>query len=243
MTFGADDQTEKGAEHGVETGQIKPKRESVFMTNAEILMLVLTAVIAVTGVIGALIFNNQLRVMQGQLDEMRSTGEQTDRLIDTNRLIAEAAQKSANIAERAMIEIERAYIVIGTSSMEVVKNTDGSIKETKVIFNVGNYGRTIGTPTEIYAEIQEIDSLPNELVYSGTGKRFAGYDLISPGQVVPFAKEVFVSTKTSPFFFCGYINYFDIHQKNHTSRFCARIVPQRETWEGGAGGATWNSRD
>jgi hypothetical protein len=37
------------------------------MTNAEILMSLFTALIAVTGVIGALIFNNQLSVMQGQL--------------------------------------------------------------------------------------------------------------------------------------------------------------------------------
>ncbi|WP_429344737.1 hypothetical protein [Paraburkholderia sp. GAS42] len=42
------------------------------MTNAEILTLVFSAVIAVTGVIGAIIFNNQLSVMQGQLNVMRA---------------------------------------------------------------------------------------------------------------------------------------------------------------------------
>jgi hypothetical protein len=36
------------------------------MTNAEVLMIALTAVLAVTGVLGAIIFNNQLSVMQGQ---------------------------------------------------------------------------------------------------------------------------------------------------------------------------------
>jgi len=41
------------------------------MTNAEILIIVFTGVIAITGILGALIFNNQLSVMQGQLDEMR----------------------------------------------------------------------------------------------------------------------------------------------------------------------------
>jgi hypothetical protein len=42
------------------------------MTNADILMVVFTAVIALTGVIGALIFNNQLSVMRGQLVEMQA---------------------------------------------------------------------------------------------------------------------------------------------------------------------------
>ena len=41
------------------------------MTNAEILMVVFTAVIAVTGVIGAIIFNGQLATMTAQLDEMK----------------------------------------------------------------------------------------------------------------------------------------------------------------------------
>jgi hypothetical protein len=42
------------------------------MTNTEILTILLTGVIALTGVIGAIIFNNQLSVMQGQLDVMRA---------------------------------------------------------------------------------------------------------------------------------------------------------------------------
>jgi len=42
------------------------------MTNSDIMMIVFTAVIATTGVIGAFIFNNQLSVMQGQLDAMRA---------------------------------------------------------------------------------------------------------------------------------------------------------------------------
>lgn len=40
------------------------------MTSSEILMVVFTAVIAVTGVIGAIIFGKQLNAMQGQLDAM-----------------------------------------------------------------------------------------------------------------------------------------------------------------------------
>jgi hypothetical protein len=45
------------------------------MTASEILMVVFTAVIAVTGVIGAIIFGGQMKVMQGQLDEMKTTSK------------------------------------------------------------------------------------------------------------------------------------------------------------------------
>jgi len=56
------------------------------MTNSEIWMTCLTAVIAVAGVIGACIFNNQLDVMQGQLDEMKAASKiAEDTLIATQR--------------------------------------------------------------------------------------------------------------------------------------------------------------
>src|SRR5471032_346758 len=42
------------------------------MTNAEILTIICAAIAAVAAVIAALIYNNQLSVMQGQLDVMRA---------------------------------------------------------------------------------------------------------------------------------------------------------------------------
>jgi hypothetical protein len=42
------------------------------MTTTDILMIVFGAVIAVTGVIGAIVFNGQLSVMRGQLAEMQA---------------------------------------------------------------------------------------------------------------------------------------------------------------------------
>jgi hypothetical protein len=49
------------------------------MTNSEIFMAVFTAVIATTGVIGAIIFNNQLGVMQGQLSTAKKVVELSDK--------------------------------------------------------------------------------------------------------------------------------------------------------------------
>lgn len=75
------------------------------MTASEILMVVFTAVIAVTGVIGAIIFGGQLSVMQGQLNEMRSAGTYT-------KAAADAANHSAKIAEASLIAGQRAFISV-----------------------------------------------------------------------------------------------------------------------------------
>jgi len=82
------------------------------MTSSEILMTVFTAVIATTGVIGAIIFNNQLSVMQGQLNEMKSTGTQNITLIETNKKLAAAAQEAADVAQKTLIAGQRAWIKI-----------------------------------------------------------------------------------------------------------------------------------
>lgn len=79
------------------------------MTASEILMVVFTAVIAGTGVIGAFIFGGQLNVMQGQLNEMKSAGAYTKTAADAAKLSAEA-----------LIDAERArlYAVIIASNLE-----------------------------------------------------------------------------------------------------------------------------
>jgi hypothetical protein len=82
------------------------------MTNSEILMICLTAVIATAGVIGACIFNNQLSVMQGQLNEMKSTGKQNEIVIATNKTLANAAKQSADVARQTLIASQRAWVRI-----------------------------------------------------------------------------------------------------------------------------------
>ncbi len=58
-----------------------PSGSNSTMTNTDIWMISLTALIAVAGVISATIFNKQLSVMQGQLDENESDW-QTERNFD-----------------------------------------------------------------------------------------------------------------------------------------------------------------
>jgi hypothetical protein len=91
------------------------------MTNAEIWMICLTAVIAVGGIIGACIFNNQLSVMQGQLAEMKTASR-----IAENTLIA---------GQRAWI---RAEVTLGDQPLTI----DHNGISTAVSFKITNVGNT-----------------------------------------------------------------------------------------------------
>jgi hypothetical protein len=112
------------------------------MTTSEILMACLTAVIATAGVIGAVIFNNKLTVMQGQLDEMRSAGEHTKRTADAAKESADAAKMAANVAEKTLISSQRAWIridEIGLGGGALAFDENGaSVSISFKITNVGN---------------------------------------------------------------------------------------------------------
>jgi hypothetical protein len=106
------------------------------MTNSEIWMISLTAVIAVAGLIGACIFNNQLGVMQGQLDEMKVAGKQTEKT-------ANAAQEAADVAKQTLIAAQRAWVRPDKIAMTGVLsfNPDGTASAT-VSFNATNVGNS-----------------------------------------------------------------------------------------------------
>jgi hypothetical protein len=73
------------------------------MTTAEILMVVFTAAIAVTGVLGAIIFNNQLSAMQGQLDQMKTASK----IAET---AARATKEAADTSREALVKSQRAFV-------------------------------------------------------------------------------------------------------------------------------------
>jgi hypothetical protein len=74
-------------------------------------MIGLTAVIAFATVISAIIFFRQLSVMQGQLEEMRSSGHQTDETI-------KALQQQTSLLDRKIVEANRAWIAPQGMSLE-----------------------------------------------------------------------------------------------------------------------------
>jgi hypothetical protein len=56
-----------------------------------------------TGVVGAIIFNNQLNVMQGQLDEMKTAS----RIAET---AAKATKDAADTSREALVKSQRAFV-------------------------------------------------------------------------------------------------------------------------------------
>jgi hypothetical protein len=113
------------------------------MTSSEILMVVFTAVIATTGVIGAIIFGNQLSVMKGQLDAMKIAGEDTKKAAD-------AAQKTAEVAKDTLIAGQRAWIrtdeiALGGGALAFDKN-GASVSISFKITNIGNSPAVNVTP-------------------------------------------------------------------------------------------------
>lgn len=94
------------------------------MTTSEILMICLTAVIATVGVIGAVIFNNQLAAMHGQLDEMKAASK-----IAEDTLVA---------AQRPWISIDSAKTRIGPRGLFYDKNG----ANLHMIFVLKNTGHT-----------------------------------------------------------------------------------------------------
>ena len=64
-------------------------------------MIHLTAALVFASILSAIIFYKQWQTMHGQLDQMISTGKQTDELIKANVGLAESAKKQAAAATEA----------------------------------------------------------------------------------------------------------------------------------------------
>ena len=202
------------------------------MTNSEIIMIALTAVIAAAGVVGACIFNNQLSVMQGQLDEMKSTGKQTDTMIAANKIIATAAQKSAEVAEKALTAIERPIAVINhwqpTAEMDGDKVVAWII--TPVFENVGNMpginfisqtnaaGRSTAFPDD-YA-FADFAANPKARVPTVIGPKQT-LNLSDIRLTADYMAEV--AAKTSNLIIYGWVEYDDFLEKRHRTEFSSRV--------------------
>jgi hypothetical protein len=132
------------------------------MTSSEILMAVFTAVIATTGVIGALIFNNQLSVMQGQLDEMKSTGKQTEALIKSSSISAEASQTQAKAAAesnvaavKALQQSQRPWVIV--ESIEFARPITYTDDKYEMLLNLNlkNTGNSVATDVFTVLRLEE----------------------------------------------------------------------------------------
>lgn len=118
-------------------------------------MVVFTAVIATTGVIGSLIFNNQLAVMKGQLDEMKSTGLDTKRAADAAKDAAEAAKQSAD----AVASIERPYIFVTAKPTKLAQKDGPNDTAPTISYSFTNLGRVPAIARLLYVRCFLAESL------------------------------------------------------------------------------------
>ena len=202
------------------------------MTNTDIWMISLTALIAVAGVVSATIFNNQLSVMRGQLDEMKSTGIQTGEMIKAAKDSADAAKRSVEISERTLIVTQRAYVRVINYPWLWRPDFDRPGKYfydiTPIVENSGNTP-TIGAKINVDNALRN-SPLPEDFDFPYQG--VAGDTLIGPKQTVGASRAIILDDnllevqKGKKFFYIwGTITYRDVFDTTpvRTTEFCTEI--------------------
>jgi hypothetical protein len=169
-----------------------PLGSNFTMTNTDIWMISLTALVAVAGIISATIFNKQLSVMQGQLDEMKATGRQNEILIETNKTLANAAKQSAEAASAsvgAFIDSERGRMFISEIKLT---NKDGNDPQPTIDYTFVNVGRGAVVLIQVAIEC--------ELIGSEISRNIALEPTKVYGANIPVASGAFIGNNTKPAF-------------------------------------------
>lgn len=215
------------------------------MTNSEILMTVFTAVIATTGVVGALIFNGQLSVMQRQLDEMKSTREAAETQ-------AKAATDSNTAAVKALQQSNRPWVIVESIEIEKPISYEGERYEITLNLNLRNTGNSVATHVFTVLRLEENKTVTLESNWDKTDddlkmkkehvikpSKWPLGIVLAPGQAVPqpfgFGGPApapgypsIASVKAGTFYLLGVVEYQDQFGITHTTRFAFNPDP----WEG-----------
>jgi hypothetical protein len=154
----------------------------------------------------------------------------------------DAAKRSADVAERALTELEAPVVEIK------IRDTGLKLGEVdgRLAFSFVNYGRT---PARILEFDDAIESVPlgeAPIPPDPTGKRGRAmpYGIFTPpngGECEEYGKIVLRSNLTGPpagpyrsesraMFFVGYVTYSDIFNNVFTVGFCLLYDPQRARW-------------
>jgi hypothetical protein len=146
---------------------------------------VLTAVTIGVGWSQYRIFDRQLTVMQDQLKEMKSSGTQTDSLIETNKKLAEAASVQAQAAKDAaitahdnLIASQRAWISPTNFSLVAVTDARHPLQVQMTYQNVGREPARNIRNNMIYGYIR--NPIPQEPFSWGGNPVWGTIDGISP---------------------------------------------------------------
>lgn len=209
-----------------------------------ILSLLVNIILVVAGFLVLSVYSGQLKVMQGQLDQMKSGSLQTKKLIDENHTLAESAKKQAtdthdlattagtqaNVAKGAL-DLSRQSFHVSQRPYVTVENVrfDPPIEQNHnpatIKFDLHNAGRTPGlrgTHT-IHAFIagKEIErsptDFPSELTIASDRSVMVSLSawIRRPGDYEGIVDG------TLPISIKGSARYSDIFKEWHTTTFCA----------------------
>jgi hypothetical protein len=142
------------------------------------------------------------------------------------------------IARAALRDLERALIFGGP----YIANPSGSGQGTVIIMpQCSNYGRSFALLQEIRIGTDSEEPISSTPDYSQLESH--RYDFVINPNAQPFIDgHVIITRSTADHVYCfGYFKYLDIFRREHTSRFCVRVLPdfRMET----VGHPAWNEWD
>ncbi|MGA2891861.1 MAG: hypothetical protein ABSE22_03265 [Xanthobacteraceae bacterium] len=165
-----------------------------------------------------------------------------------------ATRKSASISERALVDLERAYLfiegIVGEGSnlifyLDITANWNPKTDWPTFRFSLVNYGRTAGNIDFGLIRFEVLTQIPSEMTktaalnspeYSQVVEIIVGPDRPISWEGLKcehdFTKEHGTGIRNgTSFLYChGLFTYFDIFMKSHTIKFCRRYDPRSGDW-------------
>ncbi|HLY57470.1 MAG TPA: hypothetical protein VKS60_18040 [Stellaceae bacterium] len=173
--------------------------------------------------------------------------------IDAARISADAAKRSAEIAEDALIHLERAYLFITKFSTNLEYLFAGiQVPDLKgrpsFRIDMINYGRTTANLTTGFVHVEIADNLPDPITFGGGGESSSLADrqeveiFIGPGREyfldnLTWQKEygydrvLGIKNGTTSLYIHGFIRYIDIFMKPHEIVYLRRYNPKTQEFD------------
>ncbi len=165
----------------------------------------------------------------------------TAKSLAISRDAADAAKKSATVAEAALTIAERPYLIPTEPRLKMFRFGPPGMPPseppewgTMLDYGFLNMGRTVGFIKEVTVELIFVDSLPDKPSFVEP-KALLGHYPIGPEKPYKCLTYVFktridaatfsqIKSNISKAFFFGYVRYSDVFDNLHTEGFCFRFL-------------------
>lgn len=145
---------------------------------------------------------------------------------------AETAQAQVEVMKIGIFDLERAYIAVGVTQINTefvphpgkpVYSAGDPVRTTLQLY-VHNTGRSAGLIKKLYGEFSRTPPEGDIPIYKDGASKITDFS-VGANAEAPLQPYPFVDDFTGKQFFWGYLDYLDIFNRVHTSRFCACIEP------------------